>query len=82
MSIIEPRFVLANETALIYGFLGTGISGEAFCKAFGLNSGVITEIQAKPNTNDLVARFNSDGKLTSVSSENTRCIIKIATCFK
>lgn len=82
--VVNPRLVVAGTQALIKSYSGNGNEhyGNAFCKALGMKSGVVTDIQSKSQNATMVAEFNPQGVLVGVGQSNDDFGIKTVTCQK
>jgi hypothetical protein len=82
--IVNPRFLVAGKPTLIKGFLGaenTKYYGTAFCKAMGMKSGLVTDVQYIEN--EWVSEFDKDGSsVVGVGEPANSWGIKTVTCQK
>jgi hypothetical protein len=82
--IVRPRLVMAGSQILINANSRfPERDGTAFCKALGMKSGIVTDMDGKDDTHKLTAEFDvRDGSLVRVGTSLDNNGIRIVTCKK
>lgn len=82
--VVKPRIIIAGKPVLIQAYTGAPAEtyyGNGFCRAIGMKSGIVSDVEAKP-ANEMLAQLNQKGQLIAFGNNVGYYGIKTVTCRK
>lgn len=85
IAIVRPRIIIAGKPSLILAYPGAPSDtfyGNAFCRAIGMSTGIVSDVEMKSTKGDYVAQLNEKGQVVAFGSTIGDFGIKTVTCIK